>query len=67
VIEYGLEFIQSFGTTSGLIITFVIRKMKKLEQKAKPLLTEQVQKCGCFQNYPPGKIALVIWFLVESL
>jgi hypothetical protein len=38
VIQYGFEFIQSFGLTSGLIITFVVKKMKKLP------FTEQVQK-----------------------
>jgi hypothetical protein len=33
----------------------------------KPPLAEQLQKYGRFQNFPPGKIALVIRFQVKSL
>jgi hypothetical protein len=66
MIQYGFEFIQSFGTASGPIVTFVANKMKKLE-KVKPSPTEQLQKYGRFQNFLPGKIALYIQFLVKSL
>jgi hypothetical protein len=45
---------------------FVVNKRKKLE-KVKPPFTEQVQKYGCFQNFPLGEIALVIRFLVKFL
>jgi hypothetical protein len=48
--QFGFLIIQSFGTAGGLIMTFDVNKMKKLEQKVKPL-TEQVQKYGGFQNF----------------
>jgi hypothetical protein len=66
VIQYGFEFIQPFGTASGLIITFIVNKMKELE-KVKPTLSEKVKKYECFQNFPPEKKQLVIQFLVKSL
>jgi hypothetical protein len=31
--------------------------MKKLEQKVKPPLIEEIQKYRRFQNFPPAKIA----------
>jgi hypothetical protein len=57
VIQYGVEFIQSFGTASGLIETFVVNRKAKREYKSKSPLAEQLQKYGRFQNFPPAKIA----------
>jgi hypothetical protein len=62
----GLSLSNLSEPPSGLIITSTGNKMKKLEYKVKPSLTEQVQNYRCFQNFPPGKRA-VTQFLVKSL
>jgi hypothetical protein len=67
MIQYGFEFIQCFGTTSGLIVTSVVNRMKKLQYKLKPPFAEQLKKYGHFHSFPLAKIALVIEFLVKSL
>jgi hypothetical protein len=48
-------------------LTFTVNKMKKLQYKVKPPLSEELQKYGCFQNFPPAKTVPVIQFLVTSL
>jgi hypothetical protein len=42
MIQYEFEFTQSFGaaSASGPIVTFIVNKMKKLEQKVEPPLAE---------------------------
>jgi hypothetical protein len=46
----GFEFIQTFGTISGLTVTFVVNKMKNHELKLNPL-TVQGQKIWMFPEF----------------
>jgi hypothetical protein len=48
--KFGISVTQC-GTTSGLTMTFIVSKTKKLQKKVKPPLTEQFQIYGCFQNF----------------
>jgi hypothetical protein len=42
------EWVSEFGSTSDFIITFIVNKLNKLEQKVKSSVIEQLQKYGLF-------------------
>jgi hypothetical protein len=46
----------SLGSTSDFIITFIVNRLNKLEQKVKPAVSELLQKCRYFLYFPPENL-----------
>lgn len=47
VLHYRFQFVQPFIAAGGFSVTFIVSKVKKIEQKVKFCLSKQLQEYSC--------------------